>query len=169
MVSAWRVISYALKDFVRNAWLGLATAFVLILALLSVNVLVGVNALVDRAIVVLENKIDVSVYFKSDTPEAVLQQAQFFMASLPQVKEVTLLTPEEALARFREVHANDVRILQALDEIGTNPLGASLILKAQKTTDYPFLLDFWEFWLSLWVPSVLFSEPEHVLWLSPFF
>lgn len=141
IVTTGRVVSYAWKNFVRNAWIGLATVFVLVLALLSVNVLVGVGAILDRAVTILEDKVDISVYFKQDTPEAVLQQAQFFMAGLPQVSAVTLLTPDRALERFKARHADDPRILEALAELDRNPLGASLVIKGKRPDDYPFLLE----------------------------
>ncbi len=140
-VTFGRVLSYAWKNFTRNAWIGLTTIFVLILAILSVNVLVGVNALVNRSIEVLEERIDLSVFFKVDTPEAVMEQARFFMASLPQVRDVTLLDPEESLQQFRDVHFDDPEIIAALDELEENPLGASLIIQAKRTEDYPFLLE----------------------------
>ncbi|MFH1077926.1 MAG: permease-like cell division protein FtsX [Patescibacteria group bacterium] len=140
-VTTGRVISYAWKNFARNAWIGLATVFVLVLALLSVNVLVGVSAMLDRAVTILEDKIDISVYFKNGTPEAVLQQAQFFMASLPQVRDVSLLTPDQAIEAFRARHANDPRIMEALAELDQNPLGASLVIRGRTPDDYPFLLE----------------------------
>lgn len=140
-VTTWRIISYAWKNFTRNVWMGLATVFVLVLSLLSVNVLVGVNALLDRAVTTLEDKVDVSVFFKDQTPEAVLQQAQFFMAGLPQVKDVQLLTQEQALEAFKQRHENDPKILEALAELDQNPLGATLVMKARRPDDYPFLLE----------------------------
>jgi len=136
-----RVISYAWKNFARNAWIGLATVFVLVLALLSVNVLVGVSAMMDRAVTILEDKVDISVFFKQGTPDAVLQQAQFFMAGLPQVANVTLNTPEQALEAFKQLHAADPKIMEALAELDQNPLGASLVIKGKRPDDYPFLLE----------------------------
>jgi cell division transport system permease protein len=136
-----RVISYAWKNFARNAWIGLATVFVLVLALLSVNVLVGVSAMMDRAVTILEDKVDISVFFKQGTPDAILQQAQFFMAGLPQVANVTLNTPEQALEAFKQLHATDPKIMEALAELDQNPLGASLVIKGKHPDDYPFLLE----------------------------
>lgn len=140
-VTLWRVIVYAFKNFTRNAWINLATVFVLVLSLLSVNVVVGVGAMLDRAVTTLEEKVDITVFFQEDTPEAVLQQAQFFMADLPQVKSTELQTPAQALEAFKARHQNDPKILEALAELDANPLGASLIIKARKTDDYPFLLE----------------------------
>jgi cell division transport system permease protein len=140
-VTLWRVIVYACKNFTRNAWINLATVFVLVLSLLSVNVVVGVGAMLDRAVSTLEEKVDITVFFKEGTPDAVLQQANFFLADLPQVKHVSVQTPAEALEAFKERHQNDPKILEALAELDKNPLGASLILKARNTDDYPFLLE----------------------------
>ena len=140
-ITVTRIITTAWKHFTRNLWLALTTIFVLVLALLSVNVLVGVNVLMTNATRTLEDKIDVSVYFAPSTTQAVLDQAKFFMSGLPQVRDAQLLTADQALASFKERHAGDEKILGALNEIDGNPLGATLILKARKTGDYPFLLE----------------------------
>lgn len=140
-VNARRIVLAAWKHFTRNLWLALTTIFVLVLALLSVNVLVGVNVLLTNAVQKLEDKIDVSVYFNPETPKAVLDQAKFFMASLPQVKSAEILAAEQALEAFKARHADDPKILGALAELEENPLGATLVLKAKNTSDYPFLLE----------------------------
>lgn len=139
--SLGRIISFAWKNVYRNAWIGLATVLVLVLALLSVNVLIGVNALASSAINILEKKIDVSVYFVPETPEAILEQSRSYMASLPQSESVKLFTADEALAAFKERHADDPSILDALEELDANPLGATMVIKAVRTSDYPFLME----------------------------
>ena len=139
-VTTWRIIVAAWKHFTRNIWLALTTVFVLTLSLLSVNVLLGVNVVLDQAVRVLEQKIDVSVYFSPDTPSAVLDEAKFFMTSLPQVDSAEVIPADQALADFKKTHAGDDKILSALNEVDKNPLGATLILKAKQTSDYPFLL-----------------------------
>jgi len=140
-IRCWRILAAAWKHFTRNLWLALTTVFVLVLALLSVNVLLGVNVLLTNAVRQLEDKIDVSVYFQANTPPAVLEQARFFMDSLPQVKSAQLLTADKALEQFKQLHANEPKILGALSELDQNPLGATLIIKANRTSDYPFLLE----------------------------
>lgn len=140
-ITTGRVIVGAWKNFTRNIWLAVTTVFILVLALLSVNVLIGVNVLLANAVQVLEEKIDVSVYFKPNTPQAILDQAKFFMASLPQVKSAEILPADKALEEFKARHANDPKILSALNELDENPLGGTLILKAKQTNDYPFLLE----------------------------
>ena len=140
-VTARRIVMAAFKNFTRNLWLALTTVFVLFLALLSVNVLLGVNELLTNAVHTLEDRIDVTVYFVPKTPQAVLDQAKFFMMSLPQVKSVDLQNADQALEAFKVRHAGDEKILGALGELDQNPLGGSLIIKAHDTADYPFLLE----------------------------
>lgn len=140
-INSWRMIVSAWKHFTRNIWLSLTTVFVLLLALLSVNVLIGVNALLTNAVTLLEDKVDVSVYFKADTAQGVLDQAKFFVMGLPQVKSVELVPADKALEAFKKRHAGDETVLSALQEIDTNPLGATLVVKAKRTSDYTFLLD----------------------------
>lgn len=140
-INSWRMIVAAWKHFTRNIWLSLTTIFVLFLSLLSVNVLVGVNALLTNAVRILEDKVDVSVYFKADTAQGVLDQAKFFVAGLPQVRSAELVPADKALEEFKKRHAGDDTVMTALQEIDANPLGATLVVKAKRTSDYTFLLD----------------------------
>lgn len=136
-----RVIKTSVQNIMRNAWLGIATIIVLVMALTSVNLLIGVNALIQNAVEILEDKIDVTVFFKEDANEQLVTQAKFFLADLPQVKQVDLIPANEALEQFRERHANDPDILEALEELDENPLGATLKIKARAPKDYPFIIE----------------------------
>lgn len=136
-----RVLIAALQNLLRNAWLGIATIMVLSLALASVNLLVGVNALLGNAAHTLEDKVDVTVFFKKDANAALITQAKFFLSNLPQVKDATLVSPDDALQAFKDRHANDPAILSALNELDGNPLGATMRIKARTTSDYPFIME----------------------------
>ncbi len=140
LTNALRILKAAFQNIARNVWLSAATVAVLVLALASVNVLVGVNVLLDRAINLLEEKVDVTVFFKPDANEALVTQARFFLDDLPQVRSVELVPAEQALALFKERHRNDPEILDALSELDQNPLGATIRVTAVSTSDYPFIV-----------------------------
>ena len=123
----------------RNLWIALATVFVFMMALLSVNVLLGANAMLERVVSLLEEKVDMTVAFKPEAPNAIIQQARFYLTSLSQVKSVEVLTPNQVLANFKLRHAQDPKILSALDDLSSNPLGAQLVVRANIPDDYPFL------------------------------
>ncbi len=138
--TAWRIFGASIRNLWRNGWISLATVFVFSLALLSVNVLIGVQSIVGSVARSLEEKVDITITFKSDTPAAVVSQARFFVRSLPQVKDLEEITPDQALKEFKELHKNDPNVLEALNEVGGNPLGAKLIVKARHPDEYPFLV-----------------------------
>lgn len=141
LITTRRILRASLQNFTRNLWLAVSTVFVLFLSLASVNILLGVNALLTNAGQRIEDRIDVSVYFAPKTPDAILEQAKFFMSSLPQVRSVELFGADVALEQFKTRHADDPKILGALAELDENPLGGSLVIKARNTGDYPFLLE----------------------------
>ena len=64
------------------------------------------------------------------------------LEALPEVKSVEYLSSDEALAAFRERHRNDQLTLQALDELGDNPLGAVLNIKAKDISQYEAIANF---------------------------
>jgi len=140
MTNTWRIFKNSWKHLWRNHWIALATVFVLMTALLSVNVLVGANVMLNRVAQVLEQKIDVTVTFLPGTPDAILNQAKFFLTSLPQTDTVKVISSEEALAELRDRNADNLEVLAALNELDANPLGGQLVIKAKDAQDYPFLL-----------------------------
>ncbi len=140
MITLWRIFIASWKNLTRNTWIALATIFVFMMALLSVNVLLGVNAMLERVVTLLESKVDMTVAFKPATSEAIVNQARFYLTSLPQVSSVGFVTAAEALTAFKTRHAGDPKVLAALDELNGNPLGAQLVIKAKQSDDYPFLV-----------------------------
>ena len=55
---------------------------------------------------------------------------------------MTYTSREEALEVFKERHAGDQLTLQALEELGDNPLGASLAIKAKDPSQYESIVNF---------------------------
>jgi len=140
--SFFRALRYAFKDFGRNFWLSLVTITVLILALLSVNILICLNALSARIVSVVKEKVDISIFIKPDVEQAKIANLEERLKKRPEVKEVVFVSKEAALADFKEKHKDDPKILEALKEIDKNPLADSLIVKAKSIDDYNNILSF---------------------------
>lgn len=140
-VSFWRAIKYAFKDFGRNIWLSFITVSIVGLALFSFNILVGLNFLSNQAIKMVQDKIDVSVYFKQEATDSQISDLRANLEALPNVKNVTYISKDDALAAFKEKHKDDDQILKSLDELKDNPLGASLVVTANDPSDYPSILE----------------------------
>ncbi|MFH1235982.1 MAG: permease-like cell division protein FtsX [Parcubacteria group bacterium] len=144
VTSLIRAFHFALQGFWRNIWLSVVTVIILVLTLFSVSMVGGVNVVAREVVSSIENKIDVSVYFNPDVDQQEIQNIQYRFESLRSVDNVTFVSKEEAERRFRERHVNDPEIIQSLDELEENPLGATLVIKAKNIEDYPLILEMLE-------------------------
>jgi len=104
--------------------------------LLSINTLIIVQVLTDRSITSVKDQIDVSIYFDPAAPEEKIQEVRDFVAGLPEVTEERYLTREEVLEGFKQTYAANTEIIASLEELGTNPLGSTLIVKTREPRDY---------------------------------
>ncbi len=135
-LSMKRVTRYGIAGFVRNGFISLAAILIMTITLFVIAGLMMSAAALDSTLNQLTNKVDVTVYF---TPTATLDQittVQNSLKALPEVASVKYVSREEALAEFQERHKNDQLTLQALEELGENPLGASLEIRAKETSQY---------------------------------
>ena len=136
-----RTTKFALQNFWRNIWLTLATVLVFALTLLTINILITLNHIAGSAIDSVEEKIDVSVYFKQGTSEALIFGASDYLSSLSQVETVEYVSEDEAFIRFSEQHSKNPEILLALDTVELNPFGGSLVTTARSPEDFGFILE----------------------------
>lgn len=88
------------------------------------------------------NKADMNIYFTTDAEESEILAVRDSLQALPEVKSVDYISREQALAQFRETHQNDQLTLQALDELGENPLGAILNVEAKEIEQYETIARF---------------------------
>jgi len=140
LLSFLRVIKFSLQDLVRNVWLSVITVVIIALALLSVNLLLIVKVLGSAAISAVEAKVDISLYLKSDAEESRILDLKNRISGLDSVKEVTYISKQAAIESFRDKHKNDPEILQALLELGRNPLSPSLAIKPKDVNNYEDLI-----------------------------
>jgi len=141
ILSAARVVKFAFKDFWRNLGLSLMTISILVLTYFSLNLLVIVNFFTDAAIQVIENRVDISVYFGPDVSDERVMGVRGNLTSLPEVKDVIFISRDEALEQFKKNHADEPEILAALQEVGENPLGPVLVIKAKDAGRYGPILE----------------------------
>lgn len=123
-----RVLKFSFQDIFRNIWLSIVTVTILVLALFSINMLYTVKLISENAVEAVKGKINISLYFKPDASEAMIMDVRDRVESLSNVKSVTYITKAEALESFRTKNRNNPEILNALKEIGKNPLSPSLVI-----------------------------------------
>lgn len=139
-----RMVRSGVIGFWRNAFVSLAAVFVMTVALFVVGAIMMIDQLLGASLQQIEGKVDINVYFTVDAPLADIEALEDRLEALPEVAEVTLTSRDEALAAFRERHQGDELTIQALEELGENPLGASLSVRANSTSDYENIARFLE-------------------------
>ncbi len=120
----------------------MATIIVMSLMLFVMGNLIFVSAFAATAMRMFQSKIDVTVYFTADAQESQILAVQKEIEGIEQVTGVAYVSKDQALADFRERHKDNAFIGSALDEIGDNPLEASLNIKADDPAHYGAISDF---------------------------
>lgn len=139
-----RVIKAGIVSFWRNGWVSVATILVMVLAVFMVGALLFSNVLLTSSLTRIEEKVDISVYFKTTAQEDEVLDLRDSLAALSEVKNVEYVSREEALAQFESRHVNNALITQSLDELGENPLGANLNVRAKSPDQYESIARFLE-------------------------
>lgn len=120
------------------------TTGVMVLVLLMFLSLVAINFLSVTVVSSLQEKVDVSVYFKQEASEEQIFSVRDDLQSLQQVRSVEYISRDQALADFQQRHAGDALIQESLAELDENPLQASLNIKAKQTSQYAAIVNFVE-------------------------
>ena len=139
-----RVIKYGIQNFWRNGLLSSATIAMMVLALVVFSTLIVFGAAANTTIKSLQEKIDVSVYFKTTTEENQITVLKNSLEELEEVKSVEYVSRDQALEAFREKHKDDPAVIQSLEELGDNPLSASLNIRAKDPKYYADISSFLE-------------------------
>lgn len=137
-----RALKFAFRDFGRNIWLSLATCAVLILALFSVNALISFNALAGNIISSVKDQVDVSVFLKSDVTTQQATAFQDKLRKLPEVQDIVYISKAQALDSFKQKYQDNPKILEAINEVGANPLVDAIVVRAKNLGDYDKILSF---------------------------
>lgn len=144
IVMLTRIIKYGWQAFIRNGWLSVSTIGIMILAAIVFEGLVLFNVVGKTTIGTLQEKIDISIYFKSNAAEDYILNIKKSLESLDEVKSVEYVSAEAALAEFKNKHADDPALGQAIEELDTNPLLASLNVKAKDPRQYKSIASYLE-------------------------
>ncbi|MDX2776201.1 permease-like cell division protein FtsX [Streptomyces caniscabiei] len=111
-----RMCRYGINNFSRNAWLTIAATAVMTITLLVVFVtLAARNVLVDT-VDEIRDKVDMSIYVKTDIKEADVKKIQADLEKLSTVRAVTYVSPAQARESFAEQNKGDAGTLDALNE-----------------------------------------------------
>ena len=137
-----RVLTSGAKNFARGGAVSAATVVIMTVTLGIIGSLIFLSALLGFTLNSIKSKVDVSVYFVTSATEQQILAVKSNLEKLPQVQAVTYTSADQALAEFKLRHANDQLTLQALNELGGNPLDASLEVQAKDPSQYESIVNF---------------------------
>ncbi len=144
LTSFKRIIRAGWRSFSRNIGLSIATIFVMILVIFLVTFLFIFNAASKILISDIQEKVDISIYFKKDVLAEKIFEIKSDIAELPDVKDVEYISKEQALDKFTERYKNNPTIMESLKEVGENPFLPSLNVKAREASQYEQIAKFLE-------------------------
>ena len=139
-----RVFRAGWTNFRRNSYLSSGTTGVMVLVLVLFSGLMAISFLSSQVVVNLQEKVDVSAYFKADISEGDILSIKSELESLDNVRKVEYISANQALSEFKERHAGDAVIQDSLTELDFNPLQASLNIKADDPSQFASIVQFLE-------------------------
>ncbi len=132
-----RTIKFAINNIAHNYWLAIATIGSIAIALFIINVQIA-NLMANNLLLEdIQNKVNISVYLKPEVNDEAGREIARKIESYPEVEKVNYVSKEEAFEKFKKDTANNQVLQEALDEVGDNPLGITLNIKARNSEDYP--------------------------------
>ncbi|MFA5207992.1 MAG: ABC transporter permease [Candidatus Paceibacterota bacterium] len=122
-------------NFWRQGFLTFATSLVIFIAVILGTALFFFQGAVSYLTQQLEDKIDISVTFKSNIERDVILQIKDNLLTLEQVKKVDYISSEDAYNTFVEAHEGD-QYMEALSLIGSNPFLPALRIQTKEPSQY---------------------------------
>lgn len=113
----------ALSSFRRNWVMSFVAVITIYLSLLLVGVFVVSGMLVNNIVTGVEQKVNITIFVKDGAAQGDVKALQDSMVANPAVKNVSYVSKEQALQRFKQQMKESPEIIKQLD---TNPLPASL-------------------------------------------
>src|SRR5574344_1079555 len=139
-----RVVVSGCRNFKRSGFTSVASILIMTITLFVITSLILIQAALNASLDEIKDKVDVTVYFVPNASEDSILNIKESLEKLPEVKDIEFVSDDQALIDFKEKHANDYLTLQALEELGENPLGASLNIRAMDPSQYESISKYFE-------------------------
>jgi cell division transport system permease protein len=136
-----RSITYGFQNFGRNLFLSIATTSIMVLTLFGLGFFMVINQISLDALVSVQNKVNISIYLKDGIEQTQIDEFQNYAKGIEGVREIDLVTKEEALDKFKETYKDNPSIIQSLQVLDTNPLPVTLVIQAQDSKFYQKIND----------------------------
>ncbi|MDE2399990.1 MAG: permease-like cell division protein FtsX [Patescibacteria group bacterium] len=142
MTELKRIIKAGFLNFKRSGLISFAAVLIVTITLSFVTTIIILQSVLYFSLNNIKDKVDITIYFNVGAPEDKILSLKDALVKLPEVADVSYTSDKQALDLFRSRHENDYPTIAALDELGTNPLGAYLNIKAKDISQYEGIANF---------------------------
>jgi cell division transport system permease protein len=137
-----RTIKSGAISFWRNGSVSLASVLILTVTLTVITMVLFSGVVLSSTLDTIKNKVDIDVYFTSNATEESMLAFANDIKKNADIGEVKYISRDQAYTSFRERHKDEEATIQALDEIGENPLPASINVKAKDPNKYDAIVTY---------------------------
>lgn len=142
-VTFLRMLRYGVNNFSRNAWLTIAATAVMTITLFVIFASVTSRQVLIDTVDVLRDRVDMSIYVKTDTSQEDVDTIISELEQLSSVVTVAYVSPEAAREQFIEENKTSAETLDAVKE-ATNQFPGTLSIKVADINDTSELRQFVE-------------------------
>jgi len=139
-----RILKSGWLSFSRDGGLAAATCFIVLIPIFLATSLFLLKDVSQFLISTIQEKADISVYFKESASEEDILKVEEEISKIPEVKNVKYVSKEEALESFVQRHKDEPVLMESLEEVGGNPFLAALNIKAFQANQYQAVANFFE-------------------------
>ena len=128
------VFTAAWQGFSRNPVMSIASTLTIALMLMLLAFFVVTDRGLQSAVALLESKVELVVYLSDDAKISQVLDVKARIEKDPAVSRVEYVSKDDALKRLRDISSRRADV-GPIEEIGTNPLPASLEIKLQSAQE----------------------------------
>lgn len=129
-----RIIRYGTDSFIRNSWLSIAATAVMTITLLIIFTTFIAQNVLNDTLGDLRNKVDMSIYLKTDTSDEIGAKLVKSVEKLSSVRSAKYISAARAREEFAETNKNNADVLEAMKE-ATNKTPATLRVVVEDIND----------------------------------
>lgn len=141
LLTVARTFKYGTDSFIRNSWLSVAATAVMTITLLIIFTTVAAQNVLTDTLGDLRNKVDMSIYLKTDTTDEDGAALVTEVEKLSSVRSASFCSADCARAKIAQDNSDDADVLAAINE-ATNKNPANLNVVVENIDDTTQLEDF---------------------------
>lgn len=118
----------------------------MVITLFIISTILVLNTLAAISLATLQEKVDISVYFKSAASEQTIKQIERQVELLPEVKSIVYIPPVQAREKFKELHKDEPLLIESVEQFSDseNPFPASFAIRVKDLSDYSKIIEIFQ-------------------------